>query len=190
MRFASILAGSVLVLLSAPAHAVEQPALPDPIMTPGAVDPAATRDVVCNGTTRTRRHVSAAMKAAVFAAYNIPDTESPYYEIDHLVPLAIGGANTIANLWLEPWAEAVQKDALEVELQRQVCHGLLAQAEAQRAIADDWTIAYGRYVGGRLVAAPAPGPTAAAVPPAGPTVKARLKAEALRLARRWIFGAE
>lgn len=77
MRSASILAGSVLVILSASARAAEPPSLPDPIMTPGAFDPAATRDVVCNGTTRSRRHVSTAMKAAVLAAYNIPDAESP-----------------------------------------------------------------------------------------------------------------
>ena len=119
---------SVLVLLSVSARAAEPPSLPDPIMTPGAVDPAATWNVVCNGTTRSRRHVSAAMKAAVLAGYNIPDSESPFYEIDHLVPLAIGDAKVVANLWPEPWAEAVQKDVLEVELQRRVCHGLLPQA--------------------------------------------------------------
>ena len=125
MRSASILAGSIFILLSAPTYAAKQPALPDPIMMPGAVDPAAARDVICNGTTGARRHVSTATKAAVLAAYNIPDAESPFYEIDHLIPLAIGGANVVANLWPEPWAEAVQKDALEVELQRRVCHGLL-----------------------------------------------------------------
>ena len=159
-------------------------------MTSGAVDEAATRDVVCNGTTSLRRHVSTAMKAAVLAAYNIPDADSPYYEIDHLVPLAIGGANVIANLWPEPWAEAAQKDVLEVELQRRVCHGLLPQAEAQREIADDWAAAYTRYVGGAPVAVPDnPGPTASAAP-VRPTLKARLKAEAWRVARRWIFGIE
>ena len=181
MRSASILAGSVLLLLSAPARAAEPPATPDSIMTPGAVDPAATRDVVCNGTTRSRRHVSSAMKAAVLAAYNIPDAESPDYEIDHLVPLAIGGANVVANLWPEPWAEAVHKDVLKVELQRRVCHGLLPQAEAQREVALDWVATYTRYVYGVPVAAPdSTGPTVS-VAPASSTVKAR---------RRWIFGVE
>ena len=191
MRSSSIFVGSLVVLLCTPASAAERPSLPDPIMTPGAVDPAATRDVICNGTTRDRRHVTAAMKAEVLAGYNIPDAESPFYEIDHLAPLAIGGANTVANLWPEPWAEAVQKDALEVELQRRVCHGLIAQAEAQREVADDWAAAYMRYVGGSLVVAPDPGaPVASAPPAARPTIKARLKAEAWRLARRWTLGAE
>ena len=103
MRFTSILVGSLVVSLCTPASAAEPPSLPDPIMTPGAIDPAATRDVVCNGTARDRRHVTAAMKAEVLASYNIPDIQSPFFEIDHLVPLAIGGANTVANLWPEPW---------------------------------------------------------------------------------------
>ena len=188
MRSASILAGPLLLLLSAPTRAADELSLPDPIMTPGATEPAATWDVVCNGTTRTRRHVSTAMKAAVLAGYNIPDAESPFYEIDHLVPLAIGGANVAANLWPEPWAEAVQKDVLEVELQRRVCHRLIPQAEAQREVADDWATAYMRYVGGIPVAAPdVTGPMASAAP-AQMTVKARLKAKAVRFARRWIFG--
>ena len=129
------------------------------------------------------------MKAEVLAAYNIPDAKSPYYEVDHLVPLAIGGANVVANLWPEPWAEAVQKDVLEVELQRRVCHGLLSQAEAQREVADDWAAAYTRYVGGPLVVAPDPGAAVASGSPmAKAAVKARFATEALRLARHWIFG--
>ena len=191
MRSTSVFVGSLAVLLSAPASAAAPPSLPDPIMTPGAIDPAATREVVCNSSTRDRRRVTTAMKAEVLAGYNIPDAESPFYEIDHLVPLAIGGANTVANLWPEPWAEAMQKDALEVELQRRVCHGLLSQAEAQREVADDWAGAYTRYVGGHLVVAPDPVAPVASAPPAAPsTIKARLRAEAWRLARRWILGAE
>ncbi len=140
--------------IAGPARAAGAPAQPDPIMTPGAADQTATRDVVCNGTTRERRHVSEATKREVLAAYNIPAAESSDYEIDHLIPLAIGGANVVANLWPQPWVEADEKDVLEVELQRRVCHGLLSQAEAQREVADDWTAAYARYVGGVPAAAP------------------------------------
>ena len=116
------------------------------------------------------------MKAEVLAAYNIPDAASPYYEIDHLIPLAIGGANVFANLWPQPWAEAVQKDALEVELQRRVCHGLLAQAEVQREVADDWAAAYTLYVGGAPVAASKDVGPAVSATSEQSTLKARLKA--------------
>ncbi len=81
------------------------------------------------------------------------------------------------------------EDVLEVELQRRVCHGLLPQAEAQREVADDWAAAYARYVGGAPVAAPdSTGPTANAAS-TRPSVKLRFKAAAVRLVRRWIFGA-
>ena len=159
-------------------------------MTPGAVDPAATIEVVCSGTTRERRHVTAAEKAEVLAAYNIPAGQSAYYEVDHLVPLAIGGANVVANLWPQPWAEADQKDVLEVELQRRVCRGLMSQAEAQREVADDWTAAYTRVLGGAPTAAPSLFGSSTSAAPARPTATARLKAAALRLARRWILSIE
>lgn len=190
MRTEHLRHAALAVLLATPIATAraDDVSMPNTIDTPGATDPAATWDVICNGTTRDRRHVTAAMKAEVLAAYNIPRTQGSYYEIDHLVPLAIGGANVVANLWPQPWAEADQKDVLEVELQRRVCHGQLSQAEAQRAIADDWTAAYARFVGGLLNAAPDPAPVATASPPKELSMKARLKAEAWRLARRWILG--
>ena len=47
----------------------------------------------------------------------------------------------MANLWRQPWtgdANAHIKDAVENFLNRQVCIGTLAPAEAQRLIATDW----------------------------------------------------
>lgn len=43
-----------------------------------------------------------------------------------LIPLELGGASTVANLWPEPWADprgAHRKDDLENALNRQVCSG-------------------------------------------------------------------
>ena len=54
----------------------------------------------------------------------------------------------MSDFWPQPWAKADQKDVLEFELQRRVCLGLLDQAQAQREVADNWTAAYTRYVGG------------------------------------------
>ena len=63
----SSVALALLLVLAVPlsASAAELPALPDPIMTPGAINPAAMLGVICNGTTRERRHVTAAEKAEV-----------------------------------------------------------------------------------------------------------------------------
>jgi hypothetical protein len=69
---------------------------------------------------------------------------------NHLIPLELGGASTVANLWPEQRAGArgaARKDDLENALKRQVCSGALSLAAAQRDIASDWEGAYRIYVG-------------------------------------------
>ena len=71
------------------------------------------------------------------------------YELDHLVPLSLGGAPADnGNLWLEPWTgsmNAGDKDALEYVLWRLVCSHELPLHTAQHAIASNWVAAYQRY---------------------------------------------
>jgi hypothetical protein len=84
--------------------------------------------------------------------YNLPTGPHPDYEVDHLIPLGIGGADDHKNLWpeprrsIEPVWNAERKDALEYKLRELVCGGQLDVNTAQKAIADDWTEAYRRYV--------------------------------------------
>jgi hypothetical protein len=83
--------------------------------------------------------VPAAVHRAVFAAYGVPDpAPEGTTEVDHLIPLALGGSNDVANLWLESAPGYQEKDRLEVALHRGVCAGRMPLAEAQRAIAEDW----------------------------------------------------
>ena len=81
------------------------------------------------------------------------------YECDHIVPLALGGSNEVANLWPQPNVEAAKKDRLEVAMQRLVCAGVLPLPQAQREIADDWMAAYARYVDRTLPPAMVASPT-------------------------------
>jgi hypothetical protein len=71
------------------------------------------------------------------------------YELDHLVPISLGGAPADdGNLWLEPWTgsmNAGDKDALEFVLWRLVCSHELPLHTAQHAIASNWVAAYQRY---------------------------------------------
>jgi len=64
------------------------------------------------------------------------------YELDHIVPLALGGhPRKLSNLMLQPWEGehgARAKDVLEVRLQSLVCHGKLDLTDAQVCIARDW----------------------------------------------------
>ncbi len=134
----------------------EDLACPVPIMTPGAVDPHVTLADICTGATKARRHVSPATRAKVLRDYSVSDAASVEMELDHLVPLAIGGSNAAANLWPQPAPDYERKDRLEVELQRRVCaaYRTLLPAEAavvlaqeQREIAEDWVAADQRYLG-------------------------------------------
>jgi hypothetical protein len=58
------------------------------------------------------------------------------------VPLEVGGdPNDPRNLWVEPGASPNPKDAVESKLHQLVCDGTVPLAEAQEAIAADWTTA-------------------------------------------------
>ena len=111
----------------------------------------ADRAVICTQSTRSRRHVSEELHRAAYVAYDLPHHQPPgAYEVDHLIPLGLGGANAIANLWPEP-AEPQpgfhEKDKVEDYLHAEVCAGRLDLSAAQRAIATDWT-AVSRQIAG------------------------------------------
>jgi len=126
----------------------EDPIRPDPRVTPGAAltsDPA----VVCHtGYSKTVRHTSGKLKHEIYLSYGL-DRSGGHYEIDHLIPLSIGGADVKENLWPEsydtsPWNAHV-KDRLEWKLLHLVCDGDVSMAQAQRDIAQDWIAAYRKY---------------------------------------------
>ena len=63
----------------------------------------------------------------------------------HLIPLELGGANSIQNLWPQfylPKPGARQKDVVENRLHKSVCSGAMSLAEAQRRIATNWYSEY------------------------------------------------
>jgi hypothetical protein len=141
----------MIALLIAAAMA---PQAPDPKLTPGDVNPAATLSVICvRGYTSKPgvRHVTAATKRQVFAEYGV-DPKSDKFEVDHLISLELGGSNAIGNLWPQSYTSspynAHLKDALENRLHAMVCAHQLDLAAAQREIAGNWIAAYQAYVKG------------------------------------------
>ena len=148
-RILALLALAV-ALLSSPAWAQEALAYPDPSLTPGAIrttDAAA----ICSVGTAQFRHWDRARADRVFEGYHIARKDRIQYTLDHLVPLEIGGADTIENIWPEPrrslagaWDDT-RKDQLERRLAILVCDGSIPVTEAQKAISEDWTEAYGRF---------------------------------------------
>jgi hypothetical protein len=149
--------GAVFGLAATPSFA--QSSLPRPDLTPGAVSPdvmpATISETICTpGWTQTIRPPASytdALKRQQIREYGYSDRKLRDYEEDHLIPLALGGApRDPHNLWPEPrhaadgWTVA-QKDQLEVTLQKLVCAGMVPLAEAQAAIADNWTAVYQKY---------------------------------------------
>jgi hypothetical protein len=124
--------------------------LPNSTLTPGAVDEAATKNVVCSGyAKRTRKLINQSDKLKAFTIYNI-DWKTDNFEVDHLVPLGLGGSNTIENLWPQsyttrPW-NAHMKDKLETQLHSMVCAGKIELKEAQDLFKTDWIESYKKIV--------------------------------------------
>ena len=91
--------------------------VPNPDLTPGVVRPL-TLHQIC--TTRwgtwSQRHT---------------------VEFDHLIPRSLGGADAVANLWPQPWADAHAKDVVEARLARGICDGSIPLAAA-RAQMQQW----------------------------------------------------
>ena len=125
---------------------------PDPTLTPGAVRTTDVDDI-CSTDTRSLRHGSRERSDLIYERYGVARSDEMQYTLDHLIPLEIGGADTIENLWPEPrrslageWDDT-RKDQLERRLEVLVCGDELDVREAQRAISEDWTEAWKRFVG-------------------------------------------
>jgi hypothetical protein len=141
------------LLLASPLSAQQQPQpiLPDLKLTPGDAFDVTVQDICTPGYAKKVRNVPQAEKEQVYREYGITAHPPHAFEVDHLIPLELGGSNSIKNLWPEsyltsPWNARV-KDRLEARLHARVCAGTLDLKTAQQAIATDWVEAYKRYVG-------------------------------------------
>ena len=140
--------GVVTGTLPGPCHAGDTGKLPDPHCTPGGINPAVTqaniRTTICaSGYTSTVRPPESQTQAFKFddayPAYGV--ASGTQTELDHLVPLELGGDNDAANLWPEVPPTPNPKDSVENALHAAVCGGRVSLASAQRAIAQDWLTA-------------------------------------------------
>lgn len=130
--------------------------LPDPKCTPGAVNSTLTLAVLKNPDFRTdcvrNKATSADEKAKTYGWYKQDKPEdnrgqNQTCELDHLVPLYLGGADTLANIWPQCGPDGValnaryfkEKDKVELYLGEQVRKGAMSLKKAQKGIAKDWT---------------------------------------------------
>lgn len=129
--------------------------LPDASLTAGSVATTDTAKVCTPGYAtdlRPRGTLWLRLKEQAYRRYSIPRGHHSYidaaghrhpaYEIDHLIPLEIGGApDDIRNLWPQTIVEAKAKDKVENALHALVCSGQMPITEAQAAIAKNWETA-------------------------------------------------
>lgn len=142
-------------------------------VTPGKVNPAMTKEKLCDPKFHTSdiRNDAAAwtladgsvasegkIKNLVYEHYGVkqgegickPDGKLAGCEVDHLISLELGGMNSEANLWPQPYNRhsgapgAGAKDIVENTLHREVCSGSLTLADAQRRISTNWFTEYTR----------------------------------------------
>ena len=72
-------------------------------------------------------------------------------ELDHLIPISLGGTNDPDNLWPLPANKDMgpaQKQELDLKLHELVCAKTVKLKDAQDAIKKDWVKAYTQYVKG------------------------------------------
>lgn len=137
-----------LLLFASPALADDKAITDDK-----AIDPAVTQetiaDTICTpGYTYNVRppyFVTASIKRDKLLAVGLSWDDAPNYELDHIVPLCLGGSSDPTNLQLQPWDEAKRKDRVEVQACRCVCAGKATLSEAQHDLATDWEAAYHKY---------------------------------------------
>lgn len=122
--------------------------LPDKDCTPGNIDPTLTVTVICNPNWSTSqvRNVGVSEKRQAYEEYGLTYPQGKgAYEADHLIPLELGGANDISNMWPEaanPVPGFHEKDIVENYLHERVCHGEESLGQAQQDIATNWLVVY------------------------------------------------
>jgi hypothetical protein len=101
---------------------------------------------VCLVIQKTVRDVSVAVKKQVYKNYNVLYPQpTGLYEVDHFIPLALGGSNDIKNLWLEPASPKPgfhEKDTIENYLHDEVCKNSMSLEEARQRVMRDWYDVY------------------------------------------------
>ena len=124
--------------------------LPDPVVTPGEAQNISLAELKRLGSGPARlSDIPTDVKRAVYGTYGL-GLDEKNYELDHLIPLCLGGSNSAKNLWPHSrkgsfWT-VEKKLTLEKRLYRLVCTRRLALRAARQELASNWAKAYRKYV--------------------------------------------
>lgn len=162
MRFAfTLVALSLVSACSAPPLAttnsapvvVPEVVLPAEVLNPDVRQETVHKTICVPGYTASVRPSTSytnGVKLKLLKERGLPEEVAKDYELDHVVPLALGGhPRNTKNLMIQPWEGpegAKAKDRLEVRLQKLVCAGKVPLETAQGDIYRDWHSAFRKYV--------------------------------------------
>lgn len=121
---------------------------PKTTLTPGEARSVSVADVCRDTGDVGPRTIPVSLRQQVFREYGINDSRPGAYEVDYLITPELGGADSIRNLWPEPYSavwNAHVKDELEQHLHGLVCSGQVDLSTAQRELSGDWIRAYKKY---------------------------------------------
>jgi hypothetical protein len=107
----------------------------------------------CDHAKEHRGPMTADKRDEVLLRYGLQPGPHPDYQIDHLIPLCLGGSDDFANLWPQPRKSIVSKwnaeakDRLEQVMCAMACDGQFDLPTAQEELVRDWIAAYRKYYG-------------------------------------------
>lgn len=130
---------------------------PNPSLTPGAwlstdlktvcAAPKNIRSMFTTGTANP--NIPAALGVEAFNLYKIPPQRYKEYGLDYLVPLQLGGAVDVRNIWpIRKTSNGLgfhEKEVLNIHMHVVVCHGEMPLVQAQKAMATDWVSIWVQY---------------------------------------------
>jgi hypothetical protein len=123
--------------------------LPRRSLTPGAIATRNTAAVCAMPDHVGNSVIPVATQAAVYQEYGLtnPQVQSKY-QIDYLVPIYLGGADTTANMWPAAFKGTgfFEKVQLDHVLRDLVCHRSLQLVTAQKDLERNWYTAWLRFV--------------------------------------------
>ena len=139
---------AVAAVVGVPAIAAAQ--LPSSFQTPGAKGKANEAQVCAADFETSAKPVAKWQREQALERYG-KRPEDFTGELDHLIPVSLGGSNDVENLWPLPDNKDMgpaQKKELDLKLHQMVCDKTLTLKAAQDAIKKDWVKAYNQYVKG------------------------------------------
>jgi hypothetical protein len=134
-------------VMALPAIAAAQ--LPNNLYTPGKADKVDVKRLCAADFDAAAKPLSAWQKNEALTRYGVRP-ESFNGDLEHLVPVTLGGTNDPDNLYPfhaqgEYTVEAKQR--LAAKLHELVCDGKISLKQAQDVFKKDWTKGYKQYVG-------------------------------------------